>query len=626
MMLNGIRATPLAVCAMLALAGNNAAAQVATDVPNGIDALVRHDIRGAVREFSKAASSASPSIAAAGEQWLAHVSWTVHGNAVPALAHLTRALALARDSSMLLLERARLDGFQHRYRDAVHWAAEGMMRAVDAERRGLIARTLIALAVDGSYAGARSHARDSVHLIVLRPVRDTLRARVGRFPGRTEDAQALLSAGILLSDADAIEMGWESYYALINDAAAQALDSARALLHRGTAAMRLNPESEAAWRNIATGLAASRLYDATGLLVRAGRPAKSIVPPDLRDAASYAEFLRALRASTEEYYRRALVGGSREGDLDRAINARTRSLWTTLRWPSPPPPFFPAAVPGELARRFGTVMIIDRGVPIPEIHLAHAIASFPPAGGVESPGPRPVQVLLDGLAANGLDAWLLDGAGGRAGWASGDSIFEVRTSFTEAPFRSFVALADPQSMPNELLRVYRDSVADIERARRDSVGYFASIAARVFRSGASVILDSLYAQEMPQADRQRSFVQIMYRQLTFTSITLHESRHLADEKATPRRSAADGEFRAKVDEVTGSRRPRLAMTAILAPTIGAQSAHGEANRRIMLALARWIRANGAAIAGYDGSVPALLQLPNLTDAQLIAAFRSMRTN
>ena len=67
------------------------------------------------------------------------------------------------------------------------------------------------------------------------------------------------------------------------------------------------------------------------------------------------------------------------------------------------------------------------------------------------------------------------------------------------------------------------------------------------------------------------------------------------------------------------------MTAILSPTIGARSAHGVANRRIMLQLARWIRMNGTSIPGYDESMPALLQLPNLTDAQLISAFASMRT-
>jgi hypothetical protein len=68
----------------------------------------------------------------------------------------------------------------------------------------------------------------------------------------------------------------------------------------------------------------------------------------------------------------------------------------------------------------------------------------------------------------------------------------------------------------------------------------------------------------------------------------------------------------------------LSLSAILTPNIGDSSPHGLANRRLMIGLNRWIRRNGAAIAHYDPQVPALLQLPNLTDAQLRAAFASMR--
>ena len=79
-----------------------------------------------------------------------------------------------------------------------------------------------------------------------------------------------------------------------------------------------------------------------------------------------------------------------------------------------------------------------------------------------------------------------------------------------------------------------------------------------------------------------------------------------------------------MDEVALATRPRLAMTAILHPNIGDASAHGQANRRIMLGIIRWMRANAADISGFDPSLPVLVQLPLLSDAQLRATFRSMR--
>jgi hypothetical protein len=138
----------------------------------------------------------------------------------------------------------------------------------------------------------------------------------------------------------------------------------------------------------------------------------------------------------------------------------------------------------------------------------------------------------------------------------------------------------------------------------------------MFRSGAQALLDSVKTPE--------AFTRAMYDNLVRSSIHLHESRHRADARRGLTSNQAEAEFRAKLDEVTEAALPRLALTAILSPSIGDSSPHGQANRRIMIGLNRWIRRNGALITGYDARVPALLQLPLLTDAQLKAAFTSMR--
>jgi hypothetical protein len=224
--------------------------------------------------------------------------------------------------------------------------------------------------------------------------------------------------------------------------------------------------------------------------------------------------------------------------------------------------------------------------------------------------------LLDGTIVAGMDDWLLDGTGGRAGWVQNDTIYQRRTGFTETPFRALLALTDPQTMPGELFRLTRDSTGDITRARRDSLGYFPGVAARLFRDGALAVLDSV---REPAA-----FPRALYESLTIASIVQHETRHVRDARSTRVWSDADLEFRAKLDEVTGAPHPRLALTAILSPNIGDSSSHGQANRRIMIGLARWIRRNGATVVGYERAAPALLQLPNLTDDQLRSAFASMK--
>jgi len=615
----------IVTCAAFIACAPLAGGQGTVAISSGIGWLARRDIPKATREFRRAAQDPSPALRSAGEQWLGHLAWMVYADAKSASEHLDRALIGANDSSAIFLERARLLAFQRRYAAATRTAMEAMRSGIDGERRGLAARTLIAVAVDGAFAAlaTKPRAASSVDVFAVSEARDTLRARVKRFPGRTSDARALLDAGILLRDVNAIVTGWTSYYALTVDSTVASIDSARHLFERSTA----RDTSVAEWRALAIGLAMSRLYESAALLLKE-QSQRAGVPLDARatDVVAYGVFARDIRVATDDFYRRALLRLVKEGDLDRLINARTRSLWAALRWPGtgPTPAFFPAAVPGELQRRFGAIVSIDRGAVIPELYFAHAIASFVPGAGASRNRYR--RLVLDGLVTKGVDFWLLDGAGGRAGWANRDTVFELRTSFTETPFRAWNALTDPQTVPGELLRIQRDSVADIARARADSVGYLPGVAARIFRAGTSAILDSISRDSMPYAAEEAAFVRALFEDLTATTITTHEARHVADARRTTLvASGVDAEFRAKIDEVSGARRPKLALTAILHPNIGDATPHGQANRRVMFGLVRWIRAHASELVGFQSALPALVQLPLLTDAQLRAAFQSMRT-
>jgi hypothetical protein len=595
----------LTVCARTA-SGQSAGAAA---ISNGLTLVARRDIVGAEREFRRAAQDSSAAFRSAGEQWLGHLSWMVYADARAASEHLDRAIIGLRDSSLILVERARLLGFQRRYREATRTAAVALRCGAEGERRGVAARALVDAAVDGAFAaiGAKASVVDSVELPLIREALDTLRARVDRFPGRTADARAMLAAGVLLGDREAITAASASYFLLS---------------HRSTRPPLAPPSDDVV--GLAMQLADNRLYEAAALLLESGpQRGRGKLSTMAQDAAAYGLFVHRLRAATNDFYRRALLGQVKEGDLDRVLNARTRSLWLALHWPARAPEYYPAAVPRELAKRFNTVMRIEGGVGIPELHLAQAIDTYTVVTPADSARSGARVVVLDAIASNGLEFWLLDGIGGRAGWVSGDSILEVRTAFTETPFRVWIGLADTRPSTAESLQ--RDDALDVARARADSVAYLPGVAARLFRAGASVILDSLTREGMTAAKRQAAFVAILFDQLTETTIALHESRHLADaRRPNPRRSDADAEFRAKIDEVALASRPKLAMTAILHPNVGTATPHGQANRRIMLGLIRWIRVHTPEISGFDASVPPLVQLPLLTDTQLRAAFQSMR--
>ena len=575
------------ICFSAVIILSRTAAAQTTDVALGIEALARRDVRGAELAFRRGTTADNPLVRPAAWQWLGHVAWKFRGDTASAVQHLARALAEARDSSQVLLEMARLDGARGRHVEAVRAAFEAMRRSGDAERRGGAARVAADLMVDAAFALHAQHVGPrrlvaQVGESIVNELRDTLASRVARFHGRTSDAHALINVGALMGDTAAIRTGMRSYFALVDDAIRPNVDSLIT----------------------ADGRCNSPLFECAALMnYRAFE--SSVHREDMFGREAYGRFVHDTRAGMDYVYRAQLNGGARPGDVTRFLNGAFRSLWRGAAWKRET--FIPAEVSREIAKRFGAVISVERRGGMEELYFSHRLGAYRTNGATV--------VILDGIVTSGVDQWLLDGTGGRAGWVSNDTIYERRTAFTETPFRALLALTDPQTIPGESFRITRDSIGDIDRAKRDSLGYFPGVAARVFRSGAQSLLDSVREPAV--------FTRAMYDALRSTSILLHESRHVRD-AATSSGSAADDEFRAKIDEVAGARYPRLALTAILSPNIGDASPHGQANRRIMVGLARWIRRNGPTIQGYDVTTPALLQLPLLSDAQLRAAFESMR--
>jgi hypothetical protein len=588
-----------------------------SDVALGIEALARRDVRAADAAFARASTGPEVLLRSSGFQWRGHLAWKVRGDTAAAVRYLQQALATARDSSMVMLEIARLSGARGRYREAVRTAYEAMQRSGDAERRGLVARTLVELAADGAFAAKIGAVRDSVDSRILSVVQDTLAARVRRFQGRTMDASALMKSAAMLGDSAALRAGWASYDLLGSAHFDHAGSRIKADMHRTgiTELVALRGQIE---------VAALAIRSATQ---RAGVDADTL-EPWARNVVAYSNFIRHLRRDVEQYYRNALSGRARTGDVQRAITLEGKILWGSLHFSNAwnrlagragrRPEFYPGVLVEFLDEYFGARLTIERSDGVEELHYAHVRAGFP------EPKTSAWLLVLDGEVANGFDGWLLDGAGGRAGWVKGDTIFERRIAFTETPFRAWLGLNDPQSMPGEAFRIARDSVGDIARARRDSLGFFPGVAARIFRDGALEVATSFRDGGPSDSMRLRVFSLGIFRVLELSSINMHEGRHILDSRTGHSKAAADDEFRAKIDEVTGATFPKLALTAILSPNIGDPSSHGQANRRVMRELNRWIRMHGKDIVGYDAQQPALLQLPLLSSDQLRAAFASMK--
>jgi len=162
--------------------------------------------------------------------------------------------------------------------------------------------------------------------------------------------------------------------------------------------------------------------------------------------------------------------------------------------------------------------------------------------------------------------------------------------------------------------------------KRDQLGYLPGLRDRLARQ----VDDQVAADSRGEAARTgEPFEQVFLRRFWDAhvqhSIFVHEGRHALDHvEFTGLRSltSPELEFRAKLSEIEFARYPRMPLESIFSAELGAATAHGEADARVMRGLVAWMDAHRGQVAGFDAAVPTAEQIDKLTDQQ----FRDIATS
>ncbi len=545
---------------------------------------------------------------------LASLAWRVRGDTVAANRWLRQApggrgrFAAARERARMRLAFGDVTGA----RAAAHRAAQAATTA--AER--LDAEVLLGrVVIEPALAARLGTGSAAVGSGVLTATVARLLAAVERSPGALEPARLLVAGAILAENGPAALTGWRSYYPIdTGDTVTGVLAEPRRALD--SLLPRLRPERAAPDERliIAHALAASRLFAAAAALTLGDQRA--------RDVVTYARFLHDIERLTNEFYRETLLGRPQAAEWRSALVHRGARLWPRLSWDGPPPAFTPAALVTELDRRFGATITLGETAGFADMHYGHRVVDERRA--VRQYGREAAVrfVALDALVSNGFQSWAWNGRAAHGGWATGDVIVQVRSGYAEEPLQVWQEMHDAVAQREADARIAADSIADAARARTAALAYFPGVAGRLERDGRRRLLDSLAATGLQGAELEAAVTRELGRAMMESSIFAHEGRHAID-TAWPELSTADREFRAKLSQVAFAPYPRLTLGSILDANLGDRTPHGQANRRAMEGVLRWMEVHAAEIAGLDRSAPLLPQLPLLTDPQLRAAFRSM---
>ncbi len=602
--------------------------------------FAKHDLEGADKALGALlASKPDPDVLVRAERFKALLAWRYRQDEKTARLHLDRALASEHEISATLAENARMETALGNYASAVDSARRAAELAVKRDHRLRAAEELASAAAANARArlengtvpsslGSPGGSLDDQAVQWLREANSAVQALLPEHLGRLKLSRLGFVSALLLGDGPAARRAWRSYYFLIvENQDAKLLSGPREVLDRILPAWTQEPLSGSEAKALLVALARSAFYQEAALVLRSSAlTADQDVreDPEVLEIAAYGRFLDELKTITDEFYRRTSLGKGDRAAWREAVDRRAAELWKRLRWPGPPPDYTRQRLNEEADRRFAATISWGRTAGYWDVHWGHRVVDESIRVSQYGRAADLRFTSLDSMASNGFQSWAWDTKGSHGGWSrSADSIVQVRTSFAEGPREAWRLLTDPEKIEELDKRIARDSAADWEKAARDPYAYLPSLTALAAQEGRIRLRDALAAQGIGPAELEKSFLR-EYRQAVLASnIMNHEGRHAIDQSLGLSLQAWEGEFRAKLSEVALAPRPFLALDGILSATIGDSTPHGRANLQVMKGLVAWMRSHAEAIDGLDKSRPLLPQLPQLSDEQLRAAFRSM---
>ncbi|MGI8508262.1 MAG: hypothetical protein ACR2MQ_02950 [Gemmatimonadaceae bacterium] len=629
---------------------SHATAQTTHDVQTSLErartAFMQHDLAAASTSYHSvlaADTDAVNRIEAA--TTIASIAWRVHRDSVTAIRTLDAIVGTSSGAVAALAEEARMRNAYGNYSGALLAASAAAHRATTPAEHRISVLAFASVLIDQTFRDLldrQSPASLSQHSDRQRMVDsavanraslanavEQLTALVRTTPGDLDPARLLVNAAAIVGNIPAIELGWRSYYLVQSGDTLTGLlaDPRRSLTSLARTWTQGTAESPQQRDTLVRALAASGFAEAAACIVAVNTTGASTASPNTALLA-YADFLRAVQRHTDKYYQETALHGTAldSGSVaawKQQLEDDARALWPRLNWPGQAPTFDVSRFDAELDRRFAMLVNLNKTAGYADLHMGqrvvdeiHVIDQYGHTASIRF-------VALDAMVSNGFESWDWNGRAGHAGWSSKGLIVQVRPLYAAAPIKTWKSMTDPVLVARTVADIARDSAADWNRARENPTGYLPGVIARLERDGRRQLLDSLRASGEGDRAVQSAFKHDVGAAVEGSSIFAHEGRHAIDAIIGPELTSEQREYRAKLSEVAFAPLPKLALGAIINRNIGDATPHGQANAQVMKGLVAWLQQHASEIQHFNVALPALPQLPLLTDTQLRRAFASM---
>lgn len=552
----------------------------------------------AAKLYAEAATAESdPVRRAKAEIRLANIEWRVFQKHDHARARLRRAVAGPHEAFDAQIELARVAFDADDFNAARVEARKAMKIAKTRRERGRAIAMLARAVLEGP-----KHDQAEIGETIA-----SLKGVIAEQGPFTEPSRLLLKAALIAGDgATAMEAVNGYYHVSKYSGPPNAIAAAHASLTRVLPTWRGTDAERPA---IVEALGGIRFFEEAALVSRG--PATDVV--------NYAKTLERIEDVIETYYRAMANDDEDDDDMKDGIDRELRALWPSISKKK----YDRKKAEKELARRFGTYILIGKTGGFIDAHVAHVVGdrNLP----IEQYGRKATMrfVELDALVSNGFGTFLSDGRGGDGGWATETEIYQVRPGYANGPLEEWHRLFDDDARALEENEMAEETVRDRERAKTRPIGDFPGLAKRLQKQYRDQVIGELRAKGLSGEPLRDAFLARVEGDEFQYSIVLHEGRHAIDKLSKESFKTWELEYRAKLSEIALADAPRASLQSVLDNTIGGESPHGKANEHLAKGLVTWMEAHRGAIKGLDPALPMLPQADKLTDEQIKAAVRSL---
>ncbi|MBP6014233.1 MAG: hypothetical protein KBA31_18540 [Alphaproteobacteria bacterium] len=505
-------------------------------------------------------------------------------------------------------------------------AAEAALAAATSRLEREAAVLSFADAIRAKLKGTSLGAETPPDRVRLARARDVIRPFAAEPPLSLPLAEATLEIALRLDDGPLALLAWRSYAR--EGAEVGRWKSAARRLEAALPGIPGRAPTERHRDEVFSGLTESQFFEFAALVASDDRvpdAAAFRARSEVANVIAYATALDRFRDLTDAYYRDHAMRRGNPKAWQEALFGAGETLWRSLSFSGPTPPFAADKLGIELNARFGAIVNLGQTSGVLDLHYGHVfiddnrrIEQYGRSASIRV-------VALDRVVSNGYESWAWDGRQGHGGWAEVDRVIQVRPRYVDGALREWERTTNPKNRAEEEARVARLAQGDDAIARDDAAAYLPGLAARLDWQGLNAIVARLRAQGVGAPDLKRRFI-IDYNRIGLeANFFAHEGRHVLDrQQHGGGLSVEEREFRAKLSEIAFSEQPRFSFGPIMSANIAdPASPHGRANKRIMQGLVAWMEAHRSSVTGLDPARPLLPQFDKLSDDQMRAAMRAM---